>query len=87
MYNVVMSSCLWMKTTEPKSLHVPPCRSTCNMRRICRNRIPRMAEVANTCPLEPTYEQCKDMITNFEIRKYNRLIDDVVMEASIEKYP
>lgn len=33
-------TCRWMKTTDPKSLHVPPCRSTCSMRRICRKRMP-----------------------------------------------
>lgn len=30
----------WMKTTEPSSLQVPPWRSTCSMRRICRKRMP-----------------------------------------------
>lgn len=29
-----------MKTTEPRSLQVPPCRSTCNIRRIWRKRMP-----------------------------------------------
>lgn len=47
-------TCLWMKTTDPSRRHVPPCRSTWSMRRICRKRIPLMADVANTCPLEPT---------------------------------
>lgn len=43
-----------MNTTEPNNLHVPPCLSTWSIRRICRKRIPRMADVANTCPLEPS---------------------------------
>lgn len=30
----------WMKTTEPSSLQVPPWRSTCSIRRICRKRMP-----------------------------------------------
>lgn len=30
----------WMKTTEPSSLQVPPCRSTCSIRRIWRKRMP-----------------------------------------------
>lgn len=29
-----------MKTTEPRSLQVPPWRSTCSIRRICRKRMP-----------------------------------------------
>ncbi len=33
-------TCLCIYTTDPNSLHVPPCRSTCNIRRICRKRTP-----------------------------------------------
>lgn len=33
-------TCRWIKTTDPRSLHVPPCRSTCSMRRIWRKRMP-----------------------------------------------
>lgn len=34
------STCRWIKTTDPRSLHVPPCRSTWSIRKICRKRIP-----------------------------------------------
>lgn len=44
-------TCLCMNTTLPSSRHVPPCRSTCSIRRICKKRIPLIADVANTCPL------------------------------------
>lgn len=33
-------TCRWMKTTEPRRRHVPPWRSTCSIRKICRKRIP-----------------------------------------------
>lgn len=38
----------WMKTTEPSSLQVPPWRSTCSMRRICRKRMP--LQRSRVCP-------------------------------------
>lgn len=59
-------TCLCMKTTEPSNLHVPPCLSTCNMRRIWRKRMPRMAEVANTCPLEPNVRTTIDATTTIK---------------------
>ena len=65
----VLLTCLWMKTTEPKSLHVPPCLSTWSIRRICRNRTPRMAEVAKTCPLEPKAKTTTDADTTIRSRK------------------
>lgn len=66
MYRVVMSSCLWMKTTDPSSLHVPPCLSTCSIRRICKKRMPLMADVANTCPFEPTDSTTMDATTTIK---------------------
>ena len=44
----------WIKTTDPSRRQVPPCLSTWSIRKICKNRIPRIAEVANTWPFEPT---------------------------------
>jgi hypothetical protein len=65
-------TCLWMKTTEPRSRHVPPWRSTWSIRRICRKRIPLMADVANTCPLEPTERTTMEATTTIrsEIAHY-----------------
>lgn len=50
-YQIECVTCLCMNTTDPSNRHVPPCRSTCNIRNICRNRMPRMALVANTCKI------------------------------------
>lgn len=43
-------TCRWMKTTDPRSLQVPPWRSTCSMRRIWRKRIP----LQHTTPAHPS---------------------------------
>lgn len=55
-----------MNTTDPRSLHVPPCRSTWSIRRICRNLIPLIALVANTCPLLPTVSTTSDATTTIK---------------------
>ena len=50
----------WMKTTEPRSLQVPPWRSTCNIRRIWRKRMPlrrRSLCPHRACPRSPQGEQ------------------------------
>ena len=58
-----------MKTTEPRSRHVPPWRSTWSIRRICKNRMPLMAEVANTWPLLPTDKTTMDATTTIKSEK------------------
>ena len=58
-----------MKTTEPSNRHVPPCLSTCSIRRICRNRIPRIADVAKTWPFEPTDKTIIDADTTIKSKK------------------
>lgn len=63
-------TCRWMKTTEPSKRHVPPCRSTWSIRRICRNRIPRIALVANTCPLLPNVSTTSDATTTMRSVNY-----------------
>ena len=62
-------TCRWMKTTEPNSRQVPPCRSTWSMRRIWRNLTPRIAPVAKTCPLEPTTKTTAEAITTMRSEK------------------
>lgn len=59
-------TCLCIKTTEPSNLQVPPCRSTCSIRNICRNRIPRIADVANTCPFDPSVNTTMDATTTIK---------------------
>lgn len=46
-------TCLWAYTTLPSNFHVPPRRSILTMRSIWKNRRPRNALVANTCPDVP----------------------------------
>lgn len=98
-------ACRWMKTTEPSSLQVPPWRSTCNIRRICKKRMPLgknkngnstasisakskkvssvmfvnkikphylTAEVAKTCPLEPTERTMTEATTTIKSVVKNR---------------
>lgn len=55
-----------MKTTEPRRRQVPPCLSTCNIRKIWRKRIPLMALVAKTCPFEPTDNTTIDATTTIK---------------------
>lgn len=62
-------TCLWMKTTEPSNLQVPPCLSTCSMRSIWRNRMPRIADVANTWPFEPTDNTTMEATTTIKSEK------------------
>lgn len=62
----MLITCLCIKTTEPSKRHVPPCLSTCNMRNICKNRIPRIALVANTCPFEPNVNTTIDATTTIK---------------------
>ena len=65
-------TCRWMKTTDPRSLQVPPWRSTWSIRRIWRNLIPLMAEVANTWPLEPTERTTIDADTTIKSERWWR---------------
>lgn len=82
----LIRTCLWMKTTEPRSLQVPPCLSTWSMRRIWRKRIPRMAEVANTWPLEPTERTTIDAETTMRSeRKGTRLSTKFIKEERDEQ--
>ncbi len=60
-----------MNTTDPRSLQVPPCLSTWSIRRICRNLMPLMAEVAKTWPLEPTDSTTMDALTTIRSEKKN----------------
>ena len=71
----VAPTCLWMKTTDPRSLQVPPCLSTWSMRRIWRKRMPRMAEVAKTCPFEPTASTTIDADTTIRSANVNKYAD------------
>lgn len=61
--NWFMLTCRWINTTLPNSLQVPPCRSTWSIRRIWRKRMPRIALVANTCPLLPTVSTTNEATT------------------------
>lgn len=48
---------------------MPPCLSTWSMRRICKKRMPRIALVANTCPLLPTVSTTMDATTTMRSRR------------------
>lgn len=70
-------TCLWINTTDPNSLQVPPCLSTCNIRRIWRNLIPRMADVANTCPLEPSVRTTIEATTTIKSVNKTRIAKSI----------
>ena len=50
MYKVVINSWRCAYTTVPSNFHVPPRRSIRTIRNIWKNRNPRSADAANTCP-------------------------------------
>lgn len=52
-YTRLHLTCLWAYTTLPSNFHVPPRRSIRTIRSIWKNRRPRSALVANTCPDVP----------------------------------
>lgn len=74
-------TCRWIKTTDPSSLQVPPCRSTWSIRKICRNRIPRIADVANTCPLEPNVRTTIEATTTIKSENITKLFGFVAKKA------
>lgn len=61
-----------MKTTDPRRRQVPPCLSTCNIRKICRKRIPLMALVAKTWPFEPTDNTTIDATTTIRSKQIQK---------------
>lgn len=64
-------TCRWMNTTLPRSLHVPPCRSTWSIRNIWRKRMPRIALVAKTCPLLPNVNTTNEATTTMRSEMMN----------------
>lgn len=60
-------TCRCIKTTDPRSLHVPPCRSTCSMRKIWRKRIPLWH--VNPPPV------CHDIVIQFYLHVNNLLLN------------
>ena len=73
------NTCLWIKTTDPNNLHVPPWRSTWSIRKICKNLTPRIATVPKIWPFEPTAKTITEAetTTRSEIKGERRNVKDV----------
>lgn len=63
---------LWAYTTEPSSFQVPPRRSMRTMRKICRNRMLRRADVAKIFPCVPAAITASDATKTMKSTKWEK---------------
>ncbi len=61
---------LWAYTTEPSSFQVPPRRSMRTMRKICRKRMLRRADVAKMFPCVPAAITASDATKTMKSTKW-----------------